>query len=571
MPKRARLTRVVLAALGATPLFITLGSACGARDDLPDLPPVPPVPECVVDADCEGFDDLCRNVRCVPDDGSGGGDEGGGAVGGSAVGGSAGGDVIGGADGRAITLRRGQCREVNPVDCDDGDICTIDTCDPATGSCSSELAVHDNDGDGFNGPREGTKAGDPDSCGDDCDDTNENAFPGNTEVCDGADNDCNGIVDDNATFIPIELEPVRISPDGQTPAGPGGLAWSGESYVATYTGTSSGFDIWRSQLAPNGDKLQDDELLKISNSDGMGGPIVWTGDRYGVAWQERRDGDYEIYFRLLDASGATVVTSPVQLSDAFGFSVNPDLGWTGTRFVAVWQDERSGQFSIFGRTITLEGAPDSGEVQLVPEGGFPDEAPVVAASSQGIGVAWGHGDALAHFIQFQTFGFDLQATSDVVTLTDGTTDAVYPAVAYNDGTYVVAWFDRSASPQGIYAAVISDEGQLVVAPKLVSSTPAGRHSRYPSMRALGDRILLVFSDDRDGGQYELYGRMLTASLDPLTEPQRITQATGDSVYPKLAFGPDGNVGILFRDDRLGEQHVFFTRLGCLAGTTPPNP
>ena len=54
-------------------------------------------------------------------------------------------------------------------------------------------------------------------------------------------------------------------------------------------------------------------------------------------------------------------------------------------------------------------------------------------------------------------------------------------------------------------------------------------------------------------------------LDPITDPVRITHGQNDSVYPKLSFGPDGNVGILFRDDRLGPQHVFFTRLGCVVG------
>ena len=52
---------VILLALGGA----VLAGACGARDEIPIPPPPPPLPECLVDADCEGFDDLCRNVRCV--------------------------------------------------------------------------------------------------------------------------------------------------------------------------------------------------------------------------------------------------------------------------------------------------------------------------------------------------------------------------------------------------------------------------------------------------------------------------------------------------------------------------
>lgn len=43
---------------------------------------------------------------------------------------------------------------------------------------------------------------------------------------------------------------------------------------------------------------------------------------------------------------------------------------------------------------------------------------------------------------------------------------------------------------------------------------------------------------------------------------RVTRAIGDSVFPHLASGPTGEVGILFRDDRTRADLVWFTRLVC---------
>jgi amino acid transporter len=42
-------------------------------------------------------------------------------------------------------------------------------------------------------------------------------------------------------------------------------------------------------------------------------------------------------------------------------------------------------------------------------------------------------------------------------------------------------------------------------------------------------------------------------------------ALDDSIYPIAAFGPDGTVGVLFRDRREGSMNVYFTQLGCVAG------
>ncbi|MBW2528943.1 MAG: hypothetical protein JRI23_32505, partial [Deltaproteobacteria bacterium] len=44
----------------------------------------------------------------------------------------------------------------------------------------------------------------------------------------------------------------------------------------------------------------------------------------------------------------------------------------------------------------------------------------------------------------------------------------------------------------------------------------------------------------------------------------LTNAAYDSTDPIAAFGPEGDLGILFRDDRDGGyHHVWFTRLSCI--------
>jgi hypothetical protein len=537
-PRRAVWVGLASAAL----LFAVVSSgACGARSELDEYPQQLPQPECLVDSDCDGAGDACNPVMCDIQEDAGVPDPDGGPP-----------KVF------------GICVALESKNCDDSDPCTNDDCEPASGECFYSLATLDNDGDGYRGPRVGTLPGAPGSCGEDCDDTSELAHPGGVEVCDGFDNDCNGIVDDNATFVPVGVE-TRVSGDVD-PAAPAGLAYSGSSYAAVYSGETTGFDVYVSTLDATGQKLPPGEqLLTLKDADGSGGSIVWVGDRYGVVWQDRRDSDYEVYFSLLKESGEKALADQ-RLSFATGFSVNVSMAWNGAEFIAVWQDDRNGPFQLFGQRISVDGAPIGDNVDLTTDsGGLGNEAPSVAAGVKGVGVASSLGDAYTHIIQFQTFDPTLAPMSPPVMLTDGSTQSVYPTVVWNEDRYVIAWYDKSASPKAIYAAVVSEDGEVLVPPTAVSQ-PGPFRSRYPFLRPLGDRVLFVYSDDRDQNDgYELYARMIANDLSALGPEQRLTNAPKDSIGPVAAFGPDGNVGILFRDDReAGAHHVYFTGLACVA-------
>ena len=81
----------------------------------------------------------------------------------------------------------------NPESCDgiDND-CNGIVDDITTGSCD-DVIYDDNDGDGVGD--EVSTDGTGVSVGGDCDDTDANNFPGNPEVCDGQDNNCDGVID----------------------------------------------------------------------------------------------------------------------------------------------------------------------------------------------------------------------------------------------------------------------------------------------------------------------------------------------------------------------------------------
>ena len=107
------------------------------------------------------------------------------------------------ADGDGYTEATGDCDDSNPALAPNA----IETCDGIDNDCDGEIdegatqtLYADSDGDGFgniNAPIEAcTQQSGYVIIGTDCDDSNADAFPGGNEVCDGADNDCNGEIDE---------------------------------------------------------------------------------------------------------------------------------------------------------------------------------------------------------------------------------------------------------------------------------------------------------------------------------------------------------------------------------------
>ncbi|GAB5546597.1 MAG: hypothetical protein SangKO_063570 [Sandaracinaceae bacterium] len=76
------------------------------------------------------------------------------------------------------------CLPGEAPDCDDGDECTIDACDPDADECAHRPEPRDEDGDGVG------------ACEGDCDDRDPLVSPSRAEVCDDVDNDCDASIDE---------------------------------------------------------------------------------------------------------------------------------------------------------------------------------------------------------------------------------------------------------------------------------------------------------------------------------------------------------------------------------------
>ncbi len=99
------------------------------------------------------------------------------------------------------------CVAGTPIDCDDMDACTADSCDEALrGECAHR--TRDADGDGFGDATCPEAGGVPAT---DCVDTNPDVSPDGIEVCNGTDDDCAAGCDDGFTCCRGAEEPCMTS------------------------------------------------------------------------------------------------------------------------------------------------------------------------------------------------------------------------------------------------------------------------------------------------------------------------------------------------------------------------
>jgi hypothetical protein len=347
----------------------------------------------------------------------------------------------------------------------------------------------------------------------DCGDHDSGRYPGATEHCNGADDDCDGIVDEGCSMTCSTVGAAgtdRIVCDLSTDSSQPSLAWNGHGYGVAWSDARSGTPgiyFGRIDVAGSPVGLQ----LRLSGTDATSGnpSLVWTGNEYALIWSDTRDGNAEIYFARLDAGG-TAVGSQARITHDGATSTAPSLVWNGTGFGVAWTDERSGPDIYFAR--------------------LDDTGSVLGAETRISSNDAGYGDQ-----------------SD-------------PDLAWNGTEYGLAWQGDLLSNVDVYFARIDAAG-VSGGGSAITSDPAGSHR--PSLSWSGSEWGVAWSDDRDGDE-EIYFARLDASGAKLGGDLRLTDSTGASDHAALVRA-GGEYGLAWTDARNGAEETWFVRLNDSGG------
>jgi hypothetical protein len=146
-----------------------------------------------------------------------------------------------------------------------------------------------------------------------------------------------------------------------------------------------------------------------------------------------------------------------------------------------------------------------------------------------------------------------------ITNNQASSDFVY--IGKGESGFGLVWQDKRGGSAGqIYFAELSNQGVRVSnTDRRVSNTEGT--STHPALAWNGDSWGLVYADNMEGSEFQLYFRKLNASGQPSASAVRVTQSSGNSDWPDVVWTGE-EYAIAYDDQRAGrgKHDIYFQRL-----------
>ena len=350
------------------------------------------------------------------------------------------------------------------------------------------------------------------------------------------------------------LGDVRVS-DGSRESDHPAAVWTGTEYgVVWQDARDENFEIYFTRLNSSVQKLMWD--VRITSNPALSGfpSIVWTGTEFGVAWEDNRDGNSEIYFARISTAGLKL-GEEVRITASEGSSGSPSLAWNGTEFGLAWSDDRTGVSEIYFARINSSGVKQGEDVRVTETAQY-SGLPSLAWTGTEYGVAWMDGPySGGSYIYFARLSPEGVKQGTDVQLTNGSRSISGPSLAWAGTEYGLAWSEGAYQQQEIYFARVSSSG--VKQGASLSLTSNSWDSRDPSLVWTGSQYGLAWEDGRGVYTYrDIYFARVTSAGGRDGSNVRVTMGEMSWV-PSLAWA-GAEYGVLWRDSRSSE--IYFALL-----------
>lgn len=222
--------------------------------------------------------------------------------------------------------------------------------------------------------------------------------------------------------------------------------------------------------------------------------LVWTGALFGLAWQDQRDGNDEVYFARLDADG-TKQGSDVRVTNQTAPSGEASLVWTGTEFGVAWQDERDGNKEIYCARFAATGVKQGTDIRITNDGQTSERPSLVSTGSE-LGIAWQDerdGNKEVYFTRLTPLGIEI---GDDLRVTANGADSKEVSLLWTGAAFAASWTDARDGNDEIYFATRGAAGEPRTGDARTTTDAAS--SKESSLAGSGTMLGIAWTDARTG-------------------------------------------------------------------------
>ncbi|MFI5299452.1 MAG: putative metal-binding motif-containing protein, partial [Polyangiales bacterium] len=471
----------------------------------------------------------------------------------------------------------GHCYPAVSGPCSSNSACVRDTCDETTHACTHvTLAPTDVDGDGHL----------DEACGgDDCDDHDPTVYFGHPELCDGKDNDCNGLIDDYAVL-------PRGAPLVVAPPTPSSSSFNNVFNVAARIGASDasfniGFDATASKEKVTAQALDAtgkstsskslDTLLSNSNNADLFAfpPYATSGPHSALVLYDAITASANAGYRTARVVGADLSSIAVALVPLQLQSGEFDATWSGSAYVTAWGKAAGyGNYGNYFYGFIGEDGSMTGGGQIAPAapkyiyGGYADVAPRTASNGvvSAVAVPIDMGD-----------GSHNQETDVLILAPTGAPGAglitvlkvATPlAIAGTTGGFVVLIHDADANV--LRVVFISSGGVVGASTTLLAGAPVTAFSDRGDARGGTDGLGAGFAIRINGEVHFIYTRDAVHVEDSIAYAPTVVTTTNfadtmtfSGVGASDPGAINGHGGFVLGYGQANDQQVRVIHVGCL--------
>ena len=349
------------------------------------------------------------------------------------------------------------------------------------------------------------------------------------------------------------------------------ISFDGTNYFVVwteYTGNDSlRNDIYGVRVSPSGTVIDAQKIPVSTALYNQFCPLVsFDGANYFVVWEDERNGNYDIYGARVSPSGNLLDLDGIPISTAAGTQYSSSLTFDGTNYFVVWEDLRNGSdCDIFGTYVTTSGTVLDTEGIAISTASDDQSSPSVIFGNTEYLVVWTYWHSYPERIS-DIYGARVTQSGQVIDtqgiiVSNYAYSQDYPSVSFDGTNYLIVWSDyRNGSfYPDLYGIRVDGTGTIIDStPIPISTASYGQYS--PSVAFDGTNYMIVWANSTQNGSYDIYGARVNTSgvvLDPAGFP--ISTAGRAQVFPHIIFG-DTNYFVVWEDRRNTNADIYGARV-----------